>query len=255
MDVKNIIVDNLLRLMYRILDEKNIIKGVSPVIEDDNLYIIFEKKYLSDTNNKILESIANIYCDDMFFSNDMVSFLSDKLEYWTPDSDFDEKYKVTQRVKDKKLFVLKLSLENKFRILGTTTILANTLRQQDPLSLDAYNNDDVIDSDLFKRQEKYYKNGCPDLKWIALSIFLDENNSLRDNPWANFVKHCEINSPIECDNLIDSVFIGYENKEYIEFCLDDKNLIKSIIDSKEEKDDIDISSLQLSEYQMKLLKS
>lgn len=40
------------------------------------------------------------------------------------------------------------------------------------------------------------------LRWINLSIFLNKDNPLKENPYAPVMKVCEINSPVSCDNMI-----------------------------------------------------
>ena len=74
-----------------------------------------------------------------------------------------------------------------------------------------------------ERHNNYVLNGCQDLSWICLNIILDSSNPLRKNPYATSFLTCEINSPVECDNIFGTIMIGCNDKKYITFNMDKKN--------------------------------
>lgn len=129
-------IQKLLLPMIHILNEKNITKGISIVKENGNLYICFNKEYLSETNQLILEKISFVYSETIFYSDNLQSPNRDRLEYWCPDEHYDERTHITERCRKKKLTVLELPLNDHHTIVGTTIMLANALQEQDPLTLE-----------------------------------------------------------------------------------------------------------------------
>lgn len=54
--------------MLDILDKKNVPSGIN-IIEDNKVYITFDKSFLSETNQEILETISSIYSETLFYSD------------------------------------------------------------------------------------------------------------------------------------------------------------------------------------------
>lgn len=82
--------------------KKNITKGITIKILDEKLYICLDKKYLSDTNQLILIKISKVYSETFFYSNNEENPNNDRLEYWCPDSDYDNITHITERCHNKK---------------------------------------------------------------------------------------------------------------------------------------------------------
>lgn len=246
----------LLSPMMNILDKKNIAEGVSFVEENSKLYICFDKDYLSKCNRLIIDSISAVYNEDFFHSDNRQSPNSDRLEYWCPDEWYDEETQITKRCRAKKMVVLELDMNDRFTILGTSIMLANNLREQDPMELKVNIEKLVLENDLIERHEHYIASGYPDLGWINLSIILNKDNSLRENPYATRMSICEINSTFSCDNVILATLGGYEEKTYITFNMDKEELEKNIEEhfgrkiSSDEQNNNDL----LEMYQKQLLK-
>ena len=210
--------------MMEILNSKNIIDGINIIEENDKVYCCFEKDYLSSINRLLLMKISYIYSETIFYSDNVESPNSDRLEYWCPDDLYDEKYHVTERCKNKKLVVLQLNRNDKFTILGTTIMLANILQEQDPLQLKINQEKEVFTSDEAKRHQHYISMDCPDRQWLCLNVFLNKDNPLNENFYAPLVSCCEINSPVECDNIILSTFVGCNEKKMLCFNMDKEQL-------------------------------
>lgn len=216
----------LLQPMMSILDGKNI-GGVGVVQEEGKVFIYFLKDHLSEVNKFILFKISYVYNETLFYSNDLEFPNRDRLEYWNPDGYFPN---VAEECLGKKAYVFELGVEDVFTILSAGIMLANCLREQDPLTLDINKDRIVYDGDDIARHDRYIAHGCPDTQWLNLSIFLDKNNPLRDNPYAAFMSITQINTPVQCDNMIDSIMVGYEEKEYLTFNMDRENLESVVID-------------------------
>jgi len=250
-------IQEILFPMMQILDEKNIVKGITFLKENEKLYICFDKDCLSENNQLILEKISYIYSETLFYSNNKQSPNSDRLEYWCPDEYYDERTNITERCRNKKMFVLELCINDKYTILGTSIMLANVLHVQDPICLKVNENIKILDQDMIERHEHYVSSGYPDLKWINLSIFLNKDNPLRENSYAPDTCICEINSPVSCENIISSVLVGCMEKEYITFCMDKEYLGKAIQEyfQSQTKDWKELSeNLELTEFKRILLK-
>lgn len=52
--------------MLDILDKKNVTSGINIIEENNKVYITFDKSYLSETNQVILETISSIYSETLF---------------------------------------------------------------------------------------------------------------------------------------------------------------------------------------------
>lgn len=121
------IIHQILSPMLQILDEKNITKGITVLEENKKLYICFDKDCLSNNNQLILEKISYVYSETIFYSDNKQSPNKDRLEYWCPDEYYDESTHITKKCRNKKMFVLELNTNDKYTILGTSIMLANTL--------------------------------------------------------------------------------------------------------------------------------
>lgn len=246
----------ILSSMFQILDEKNITQGITIVIENGKLYICFDKNCLSETNVLILEKISYVYSETLFHSDNKQSPNSDRLEYWCPDEDYDMGTHITERCQNKKMVVLELSLNDQFIIFGTSIMLASTLQEQDPMHLKINEELVVVEEDLIKRQKHYISSGRPDLGWINLRILLNRENSLWENAYAHRMYMCEINSPVLCDNIISTVLMGYNEKVFINFCMEKEDLEKAIKEHfKRQTNGDEAKNIELNEIQKRLLKS
>ncbi len=213
-----------------ILDSKNINKGLHKVIENSNIYICFNKDYLSKTNYLILQQISKVYFDIIYYSDNYITPSSDRIEYWCPDEEFDKMYHVTDKCNNKKYIVLELDKEEPLKILGTTIMLANCLQEQDPLELKANERKEILSDDEIERHDKYISDGYPDKEWICINVLLNKDNPIGKNPYAFITGVTEINSPILCDNMFDTIMIGSNKKKYITFNIEKEELIKVIRD-------------------------
>ena len=126
------------------------------------------------------------------------------------------------------MYVLILPLNDLLTILGTTIQLAECLQEQDPLALKVNANLDIYDEDLISRHDHYLKMGSPDLNWLLLKVYLNKDNSLRNNPYANFLSIIDINTPVKADNIIDTALVGYKYKKYLNFDMSKEELEKTI---------------------------
>jgi len=214
--------------MFEILDKKNINKGVGISRNDGKIFVIFSSDYLSEMNRFILYKISSVYSETLFYSDNFENPNLDRLEKWVPDEWYDKEYHVTERCLRKKYIVLELNDEDNLKILGTSIMIANCLQEQDPFELKASDLEILLDKDDLFRHDNYIKDGCPDQAWIHLTIALDKDNPLRENPYANFMLITAINSPIQDAGLLTQTLVGYENKKYVNFCMDDENLLEEI---------------------------
>lgn len=253
---KNEMLEKILFPMFQLLDEKNIIEGITVSQEKKKLYICFDRDCLSDTNQLILERISYIYIETIFYSNDKYFPNDDRLEYWCPDTDYDKITHITERCHNKKFIVLELDLTDLFTSLGTTIMLANSLQEQDPMHL-AFNEESlVLDSNIIERQKHYISAGYPDLRWINLCVSLNKENLLRDNPYSHSLCVSEINALVSCDDIFLTELVGYDKKTYINFCLD-KEELASVINNYFEKQNSyikEVHNITLDVIQKKLLK-
>lgn len=248
-------IKRLLFPMQYILDKKNITEGIKHVFEDDKLYICFDKEYLSVTNKIILEKISFIYSETIFYSDNSISPNLDRLEYWCPDDDYDKNYHITERIKNKKMFVLELDLSDQFNIVGITIMLANSLQEQDPTALKIYENANVLSADLIKRHEHYLEAETKDLDWIQLTVSLNKDNPLSENWYAPFIGVCEINTTVSCDNMLLAMMVGNREKRCVDFNLERENLeqvIKEFLEVKHEFSD-QSNNLVVEEIQKRLV--
>lgn len=226
--INEITLQQLLWPMMRILDEKNIIEGIKSIIDNAKLYICFDKEYLSCTNKLILEKISTVYSETFFYSDNEQSPKLDRLEYWCPDRYYDKEFNIIERIHNKKMIVLELDVNNAFVILGTTIMLANVLQEQDPMQLKSNEKAQVLTTDIIDRHQHYMDFGCQDSNWIHLNVSLNKDNPLRENFYAPLMCICEINSPIQCDNMVATTMIGYDEKKYINFNMKKEELEKVI---------------------------
>lgn len=238
-------VNKLLEPMLKILDTKNIYRGIHTVLAGDELYCIFEQAYLSEPNCVILRKISYVYSNVFFFSDNLDEPSRDRLVYWAPAGYCDES-SLIEEIKKKKAVVLKLNISDYIAVMGTTIMLANALQEQDPLALPSENN--VYSADELKRHD-HYEEQQPDTKWMTIAIFLDKENPLRDNPYAPFASICDINSTVACDNVIGTIFAGYKEKTMIVFDCNRSELEEAIIEYYMPSD----SSSKIPEDSKKLL--
>lgn len=235
--------------MLDILDKKNVTSGINVIEENNKVYITFDKSYLSETNQEILETISSIYSETLFYSDNQEHPIQDKLELWCPDDEYAERTHIRERCKSKRLFVLVLDLSESLEFVGTTIMLANVLQEQDPLSLKANENISIIDADMSERHEHYVAAELNDSDWFNLSVSLNRNNPLCENPYAPFMTMRELNSPVSCDNILTTALVGFKEKKYITFCTDEKELasaIESYFNPKsEDKEEPEIRSTKI----------
>ena len=118
----------------------------------------------------ILEKISYVYSETLFYSDNLQTPNADRLEYWCPDEDYDKGTHITERCRNKKMFVLELDSNDEFTILGTSIMLANALEEQDPVHLKVNEDLVVFEADVIERQKHYISSGYPDLRWINLNI-------------------------------------------------------------------------------------
>ncbi len=220
--------DKILSPMFQIMNEKNIIYGVRTVCENGKLYICFDKVGLSECNKDILEKISAVYSETLFYSDNSESPNSDRLENWCPDEEYDRQTHKTERIRQKKMFVLELDMSDSYTILGTTIMLANVMQEQNPMNLEVNKDLDVIDQDITDRENHYNASECPDTKWISLTVALNFGNPLYKNPYAPPFGHFELNSPVSTDSVILSTLVGYKEKKYVTFCMEQDELEKVI---------------------------
>lgn len=244
----------ILSPMFQLLDEKNIIKGITIKKENGKLYICLDKNCLSEGNQLILEKISYVYSETLFHSDNNQNPNNDRLEYWCPDEDYDKRTNITERCRNKKMFVLELDYSDEFTILGTSIMLANALEEQDPLHLKVNEDLTVFEADIIERQKHYISSGYPDLRWINLNISLNKDNPLRENPYAPFISVCEINSPVSCDNMILATLVGYKEKIFKTFCMDKEELEKVIREYFERQNKNDDENKKINAVHQKLLK-
>ena len=133
-------------------------------------------------------------------------------------------------------------------------MLANALEEQDPLHLKVNEDLTVFEADIIERQKHYISSGYPDLRWINLSISLNKDNPLRENPYAPFISVCEINSPISSDNMILTTLVGYKEKIYKKFCMDKEELEKTIREYFERQNKNNDENKKINAVHQKLLK-
>lgn len=67
------IIKKTLYPMMQLLDEKNIISGMTIIKENQSIYICFDKNCLSDSNQLILEKISCVYSETFFHSDNKQS--------------------------------------------------------------------------------------------------------------------------------------------------------------------------------------
>lgn len=179
-------------------------------------------------NRFILYKISSVYVETLFYSDNLENPNLDRLENWVPDEWYDKEYHITERCLGKKYIVLELNDRDNLKIVGTSIMLANCLQEQDPIELKANDSEILLDKDDLFRHDNYVKDGCSDKEWIHLTIALDKDNPLRENPYANFILVTAINSPVQDANVIVQTLVGCNNKKYITFCMDDENLLEEI---------------------------
>lgn len=247
-------IQRMLLPMFQILDEKNIISGITIKKENEKLYICLDRNCLSSSNQMILEKISYVYSETLFYSDNPQTPNADRLEYWCPDEDYDKRTHITERCRNKKMFVLELDSNDEFTILGASIMLANALEEQDSVHLKANEDLVVFEADIIERQKHYISSGYPDLRWINLNISLNEDNPLRENPYAPLMSVCEINNPVSCDNMILATLVGYKEKIYKTFCMEKDELAKAILAYYESKNNNHIENMEINGVCRKLLK-
>lgn len=243
--------------MLDILDKKNVTSGINIIEENNKVYITFDKSYLSETNQVILETISSIYSETLFYSDNQEHPIQDKLELWCPDDEYAERTHIRERCKAKRLFVQVLDISDPLEFVGTTIMLANAIQEQDPLDLEVNKNLSVIDADINARHEHYMFAEVNDTNWFNLTVSLNRNNPLCENPYAPFMTMCDLNSPVSCDNIISTALVGCKNKMYISFCTEEEELEKAIeayLNPKTEDNKEESPNNVISEIKQRLLK-
>lgn len=221
-------IEHLLKPLLKILDDKNITDCFFYIVENNKLYCCFKQSALSDFNRNILYLISEIYSETIFYSNDTFSPNTDRLENWAMCDDPDYLQALYNKCQNKKLIVFECDINDPLMIMGGTIMLANMFQMQDNLALPVNRDKEIYSADDLARHDRYVEAGCPDLNWVQLTVVLSKNNPLCDNFYAPILKVANINSPIKCDNIIAETFIGYKNKDFITFKLDEEELIKEI---------------------------
>lgn len=212
--------------MYNILDYKNIKSGVKTKLLDDKIYIYFDKASLSDLNKAILRSISHVYCETLFYSDDFQTPNNDRLECWCPDEEFEKSTHIIERCQNKKFFVLELDLYDLETLLGITILLAQTLQLQDPLELKIYENADIIESDIMHMYQNFINTIQNYPRYINLTVSLNDDNPLRENPYAKLVS---VNNITEFGLEFDSTKMNSSIEvQFKTFCLNRVNLANAI---------------------------
>lgn len=188
--MENELKETTLKHLNLLIEElKNInITGVTFVRQENKVMLIFDKTFLSRTNQQILNAINVVYPNIIVSINDS-----------TNPFDYDNLYGSTTDKMNKKVrpyVPYSFSVQNqssaaeyfdKFRFTGielnTDEISArdtqfgyfleftNALQEQDVIQ---YEETDILDAETIHRHEHYLKNGCPDKKTIALCISYNE---------------------------------------------------------------------------------
>lgn len=219
-------IEHLLKPLLEILNGKNITDSFFYRIENNKLYCCFKQSALSDFNRKILYLISEIYSETIFYSDDEVSPNTDRLENWAVREDLDYLQKLYNRCINNRIIVFECDINDSLMIMGGTIMLANMFQMQDPLTIPV--NKDIYSAEELVRHDTYLEAGSPDQSWFQLTVVLSRNNPLRDNFYAPILKVANINSPVECDNIIAATFVGCENKTFLTFKLDEEDLVTAI---------------------------
>lgn len=151
--------------------------------------------------------------------------------------------------------VLELSLENILKVIASSIMVANCLQEQDVFEIKVNEGKKVFSEAEILRHDRYIKNGCPDKEWLYLIISLDKENPLNSNPYASFLSMVAINTPIHDTDMITQTMVGYENKRYLFFCMDEKYLLENInryLESDFSSEDV-VSMISTNENYKKLM--
>lgn len=221
-------IEHLLKPLLEILNGKNITDSFFYRIENNKLYCCFKQSALSDFNRKILYLISEIYSETIFYSDDEVSPNTDRLEYWPLSEDLNYLQELYNRCINKRIIVFECDINDSLMIMGGTIMLANMLQIQDPLTIPVNKDKEIYSAEELARHDTYLEAGSPDQNWFQLTVVLSRNNPLRDNFYAPTLKVANINSLIECDNIIAATFVGCENKIFLTFKLDEEDLVTAI---------------------------
>lgn len=221
-------IEHLLKPLLEILNGKNITDSFFYRIENNKLYCCFKQSALSDFNRKILYLISEIYSETIFYSDDEVSPNTDRLEYWPLSEDLNYLQELYNKCINKRIIVFECDINDSLMIMGGTIMLANMFQMQDPLTIPVNKNKDIYSAEDLARHDAYLEAGSPDQNWFQLTVVLSRNNPLRDNFYAPILKVANINSFIECDNIIAATFVGCENKIFLTFKLDEEDLVTAI---------------------------
>lgn len=212
--------------MYTILNAKNIKYGINIRSANNKIYICFAKNFLSDLNLAILSAISSIYCETLFYSDDFQNPYSDKLECWCPDEEFEKSTHIIERCQNKKFFVLELDVSDLETLLGITILLAQTLQLQDPLELKIYENVNIIESDIMHMHQNFINTIQNYPRYINLTVSLNDDNPLRENPYAKLVS---VNNITEFGLEFDSTKMDSSIEvQFKTFCLNKVNLANAI---------------------------
>lgn len=111
-------------------------------------------------------------------------------------------------------------------MLGTNIILANILQLQDSSELKIYENVDIIESDIMKMHQNFINILQNQPRYINLTVALDDNNSLRENPYTLLTY---VNNITEFGLEFDSTKVDPSIEvQFITFCLNRVNLANAI---------------------------
>lgn len=199
-----------LRLLIEELTDKNI-TGIRFLKQGNKVMLLFDKRFLSKTNQEILNAL-NVTYPNIFVSINDSENPFDYEELYELDSE-----KANKKVRPYNSYCYSIQEQanvseyfDRFRFTGieldTDEISAkniqlgyflefiNALQEQDVIQ---YKNIEVLDKNIIQRHEHYLRNGCPDKRHIALWVHYNEelieySNGLKvsDDPYLSkiFIK-------------------------------------------------------------------
>lgn len=216
------------------LKEKNInVKEGFYLTEDkDNYYLTFNKDYLSDCNYSILQVITTIYSDISFYTSNFQKPMEDKISWLQSiQNNCKNKDNIGNDCLQKDGITFRLSKEDKIKALGTSLMLSDILKMQNPFNISEegfyYEKEKLI------QFENYILQNKPDKLPYILSVTLNRGNPLRENNYAQIFTTAIINSK---EKKIPN---NIENNEHLTFCLEndliENTIIKYFVTSKDEE--------------------
>ena len=190
---------------YDTLLDKNIRDGVYTASEDDSDYLIFDKDYLSYANKLVFLSIACVYNNDLFFTDDLEE-TSSAINL----ASHMEKNKVVfdnkKACMDKKYWYIKLSRKHewalKFRAQAAFLYYASVFLRQNPLTLTGNLDKKTIsswDTDDYERYLEYPE----DLEPYSLFVRLDDWHKDYKNPYKVVIHKMKLNESETLEDIIE----------------------------------------------------